>query len=206
MNKPHSEICGPEWLDRLDRWLEGDLDVDEASEFESHLAICPRCQEEARWAEDLRTRLAALPRPAAPLDLADKVWTRVSSIEETEKQARLQPGAVVSLKRLAPSRPRNPAIWGWTLAMAASLVLILSVWSPEREKRGPQYTQAEIHQAERQVEATLAYVGLVTARSVQMAGRDAVEKGWAASTRATAESLKEIDMLSFIHSEKEGLK
>lgn len=81
-----------DWSDRLQDWLDGDLDRSGRAAFEAHLAACTTCQTRAAefkaLDESLRT---AAPRLAPGLTLDDsfdaRIWDRIDSIDEAQRAA-----------------------------------------------------------------------------------------------------------------------
>ncbi len=86
----------PEVRERLSAWLDGELAPDEAARVDRHLESCGACRRELAQLEALENALGALPAPALPPGLPERV------------AARLQ-------------RPRRH--WWQSMALAASLVL-----------------------------------------------------------------------------------
>ncbi len=85
----------PEVQDHLSAWLDGELAPEVQAEVAEHLESCDACLRELAQLEALEQSLAALPAPAPPPGLAEKVVARLK-------------------------RPRR---WWQNLALAASLVV-----------------------------------------------------------------------------------
>lgn len=66
--------------DLLDAAVDGELPAEAAAEVMSHAAGCPRCAADLAALRALKAELAALPRPAAPAGLAERI--RASLPEE----------------------------------------------------------------------------------------------------------------------------
>ena len=57
----------------IDDWLDGALEPGEALAVDQHIGRCPRCRELADKARALQAELRALPAPAMPDDLAERL-------------------------------------------------------------------------------------------------------------------------------------
>ncbi|MFK7957222.1 MAG: hypothetical protein AB8B96_14090 [Lysobacterales bacterium] len=98
----------PNWFDeRIELWLDGELQGSEAALFEARLASDPLLEREVARATTLTSRLADLPSLKAP-----------SAIQRS----------VMEMTGAGWSLPSLPA-WGWSLggACAAALVLLVTV-------------------------------------------------------------------------------
>lgn len=74
-----------EWNDRLQDWLDGDLDERSTAALEAHLAQCPHCR---RFVEQLRGLDQALHEASAPLGLDSAFDARIFSQIETFDESR----------------------------------------------------------------------------------------------------------------------
>jgi anti-sigma factor RsiW len=132
---------------KLERYLDGDLPFDQATQVENHLRECHACRGEIDRERLLRENLTALPEIKCPPLLVAKIVRALDS----------------------PSKPAIPVRWrlfpgkGWrrlALAAAAPLALVvLLVWSSEDNKpTAPEqpYSQAEILAARQQAKLCLA--------------------------------------------------
>ncbi|HWK73218.1 MAG TPA: zf-HC2 domain-containing protein [Povalibacter sp.] len=80
-----------EWNDRLQDWLDGDLEAAEAPEFEAHLASCAICQERLGDFEQLETQLhQAAPTLALDSSFDARIFSQIESVDEAQRAAARQ--------------------------------------------------------------------------------------------------------------------
>ncbi len=158
MSKPVDVTCA-DVLDRLEAWIDGDLESREASLLEAHVECCAVCEAERRLAEEIRAGLRGLPE----FDLPDRVIKAVR--DETAptigERARGLLDTVVS-------RP-VPA-----MAAVAAIVLFMLALVPWRQSETPpRYSAEEVERAAEETKLALAYVGGI-ARYAQRQARHKV--------------------------------
>jgi anti-sigma factor RsiW len=77
-----------EWNDRLQDWLDGDLDERDAAALQTHLAECRRCQS---FAEELRGLDRELHEASAPLALDTafdaRIFSQIETFDESKRAA-----------------------------------------------------------------------------------------------------------------------
>ena len=82
---PHPEGTHCETvLDRLEAWVDGDLDHAALAQVESHLEGCAACRDEASMAREIRAELREMPR----YDTPEVVLARVRAQARAEHSAR----------------------------------------------------------------------------------------------------------------------
>jgi anti-sigma factor RsiW len=152
-------------LNRLDAWIDGDLDRAEAIGIEAHLERCPACQAERRLAEQMLTELRAMPDFGVP--------ERV--LQAVERKTR--PRWVETIRSSLPSevRRRLPAA-----AAFAAVVLAVVLVAPWDWRRGPEYSDEEIQRAAAETRLALAYIGSITRRAERRVKEKVLEEGAAA--------------------------
>jgi len=93
--------------ERLDEWVDGDLDPRKAAEVEAHLASCALCQARERRLRQLLAHAASLPRSVAP---PRDLWPGIASRIGRERTWSWSPGT-----------------WQpWALAAAATVLVALA--------------------------------------------------------------------------------
>lgn len=79
------------WNDRLQDWLDGDVDRSDGPAFESHLAHCDLCQQRLAEFEDLDE---ALQRAAPPIALDEsfdrRLFAQIDTVDEAQRAAARQ--------------------------------------------------------------------------------------------------------------------
>jgi anti-sigma factor RsiW len=112
----------PNWQERLQGLIDGELDAAHAAEVEAHVADCVACSEAYADALKLRTALRGEGvRTGAPAGLAARLEAMVQAAEAP-------PAPVVSLSGRA--RRRDGMLWGFGgagLALAACAVLAVAI-------------------------------------------------------------------------------
>jgi hypothetical protein len=165
-----------EVLDRLDAWIDGDLDATEADGIATHVDCCNSCQIAKREAEELISALRSLPEFEIPERMLQSVRGRaaqgfVSRLGEALRGSILRP---------------MPA-----LAAAATVVLAFVVLFPWRSPTVPEYADHEITRAAEETKLALAYVGGVARRAEIRVTERVLEEGVAAQTvRGISRSMK----------------
>jgi anti-sigma factor RsiW len=136
--------------DRIDSFIDGELDTDELSVFETHSASCPSCREELELAQRVTAGLRDLPSQRCPDSVTDGVF---GTIEPVHRQGPRES----FLQRFFDRRGGllRPAITG-----VALLIVIVSTVLIGRIRNGMEAVPpAEIARAEAELKWTLAYVG-----------------------------------------------
>lgn len=75
-----------EWNDRLQDWLDGELNSGDAAAFEAHLKTCAECQQSVEDLEELDAALVAA-SPALQLDTAfdAQLFARIEAIDDSKR-------------------------------------------------------------------------------------------------------------------------
>jgi hypothetical protein len=169
------ENCS-EVRDRIEAWLDGDLDALEAANLAAHVDLCPSCQIAKREAEELISALRSLPEYGIPERVIQGVRDRTVRGPFFRLQEALQ-GVVL--------RP-VPA-----LAAVAAIVLMVVVLAPWRIPSSSQYTDHEITRAAKETKLALALVGSAARRAEASLADKVLREGVAAETvRGIDRSLK----------------
>ena len=89
MNQPSSHSFAhhsTQWNDRLQDWLDGELNEADSAAFEAHLAGCAECQQRVAEFEQLD---AALDDAAPPLQLSDdfdqRLWAQIDAVDDSQR-------------------------------------------------------------------------------------------------------------------------
>jgi anti-sigma factor RsiW len=113
----------PDWQDRLQGLIDGELDAAHTAEVEAHLATCDACSEDYAQAMQLRAALRGEGvRARAPDRLAARLDAAIL--------AAAAPTAVSAAKPASPWRRLDRALWGAGgagLALAACAVLAVAI-------------------------------------------------------------------------------
>jgi anti-sigma factor RsiW len=117
-----------EWDERLQDWLDGELEGDAAAAFEAHLRDCTRCQHNLARLEELDAALSeATPPMHLGSDFDAKLFARIDAIDESQRleaRRRLEQEWQQQMQSLARNWRRTLAfvipgiIGGIALAMA----------------------------------------------------------------------------------------
>lgn len=137
--------------ERIDRWLDGELDEEAVAALEADAAADPNIEREMRLAQAARSALASLPRPVCPPEVA--AAAKAAARADRPDRAPLR-----------NARRRAAAFAVAVVLIATSLVLI------SRQPAEPQPTHAEVQKALDDIQfafAVVADVGKRTGESVR---------------------------------------
>lgn len=136
-------------LDRIEAWIDGDLDGRDVEWITAHVGECSSCRTAKREAEEMVSALRSLPDFEIPEQLIQRVRDR----------ARPGPASrfVEVLRR--PMLSPLPA-----LATAAAVALVVAVLSPWRGPNPPQFPDHEVVRAAEETRLAVALVGSVVRR------------------------------------------
>jgi len=150
MSQPvEARPCG--WvLERLEAWIDDELNEAERALVTAHVEGCKSCRREQRVAEEVVAELRALPDFELPEAVAREVArkTRQGGVE------RFSPYLEGLFRRPLPA----------VAALAAVVAMIIVVW-PWRDGSRPQYSEQEIARASSELRLAFAYVGAITRRA-----------------------------------------
>ncbi len=170
--------CCADILERLDAWIDGDLDAAEAAAVKEHVDHCDSCQAERQLAEAVVAELRSMPEFDVPQRVVQRIRgkTRPTLIDRSR--------IFVEDHRIRPA----PAF-----AVAAAVVLLVLVVSPWRQPTEPQYTDREVARAVAETRFALAYVGSVAQRAELRVKERVLNQGAAGKTvRGVRRSLQVI--------------
>jgi anti-sigma factor RsiW len=156
-----------EVLDRLDAWIDGDIDTSEADAIAAHVDCCQSCQTAKRDAEELIIALRSLPE----FDIPDRVVRSARNRATPSLVSRAGEAWRGSIFRPMPA-----------LAAVATVVLLVVVFSPWRGPTTPQLVDHEITRATEETKLALALVGSVTRKAELSVAESILEDGVAAQT------------------------
>jgi len=168
MSRRVESMSCAEVRDRIEAWIDGDLEPAEAGVLEVHMEGCAACDEERRLADEIRAGLRGLPE----LDLPDRVIKAVR--DETAptigERARGLLDAIVT-------RP-VPAV----AAVAAIVLFMLAVVPWRQSETPPRYSAEEVARAAEETKLALAYVSSITRRAEFQVRRRVFEDGAVSAT------------------------
>jgi anti-sigma factor RsiW len=137
-------------LERLEAWIDGDLEEGEAAAVEAHVDLCETCRAERRLAETVIAELRALPEFDVPETVLEAVHSKI----------RPTPGERLhTFFEVSTFRPVAVA------AAVAAVVLAVMVFSPSPRPTEHQYTDQEVARAVAETKLALAYVGGIAQRA-----------------------------------------
>ena len=154
-------------LDRLDAFLDGDLDRAEAIAVEAHLAGCSACQAEHRLAEEVLIELRALPEFEVPAPVLEAVSSETGA------------GGWEKFSAIVGSAVRRPLPAAAAVAAVVVAVVLVSPWGG---RQSSQYSEEEIRRATEETKLALAYVGDITRRAELRVKEKVLDQGVAAKT------------------------
>jgi len=170
--------CCADVLERLDAWIDGDLDDAEAAAVEEHVDRCESCQAEQQLAMAVVAELRSMPEFDVP-----------ARVMKTVKRETL-PTLVERFRAFFEDHRIRPAP---AFAVIAAVILIVLVVTPWRRPAEPQYTDQEIARAVADTRLALAYVGSIAQRAEVRVKERILDEGVAAQTvRGVRRSLQVI--------------
>ena len=161
-----SDGCA-EVLDRLDAWIDGDVDESEAVAMQAHVDDCEACQRERRLAEELVAELRAMPRFEVP----ERVLRAVDRQTRTGVAEKLHSFFEAIVRRPLPA-----------MAAVAAVLVVAVVMTPWNRSSVPEYSEQEISRAADDLRLAFAYVGDVTRRAEVRVKDRVLDEGVAAQT------------------------
>ena len=159
--------CCPAVLERLDAWIDGDLNGDDAAAVKVHVDQCELCRAEQQLAEAVVAELHSMPE----FDVPERVMQTVRKETRPTPVERFR--AFVEDHRIQPVP---------VFAVFAAVVLMVLVFSPWRRTAEPQYTDQEIARAVAETRLAIAYVGNVAQRAELRVKARVLDHGAAAQT------------------------
>lgn len=170
--------CCSDVLERLDAWIDGDLDDGASAAVRAHIDRCQSCRAEQQLAEVVLAELRSMPE----FDVPERVLQTVRNTTRSAHENR--PGNFFGSFRFRPA----PA-----LAAVASVVVMVLVLSPWRRASEPQYTDQEVARAVAETRLALAFVGNAAQRAEIRVKARVLDQGAAAQTvRGVRRSLQVI--------------
>jgi len=146
MSRCVDSVTCAEVHDRLDAWIDGDLDTVEADAVETHVERCAACDMERRLAEEIRTELSGFP----DFDPPDRVLSAVRGAAPAV--AVLAVGVVLMLTVLPTRESGTPQYTDKEMARAA-----------EETRLALAYVSSVTRRAESQVRRKIFEDGAVSA-------------------------------------------
>jgi hypothetical protein len=156
-----------EILDRLDAWIDGDLDQTRAAAMQAHIDGCESCRHERQLAEEVLAELRVMPEFEIPERVLNAVYRKT------------RPGVVEKLHSIIEGAVRRPLP---AMASVAAVLLLVVVISPWDRKSAPEYSDQEISRAAAELRLAFAYVGDITRRAEERVKERVIDESVAAQT------------------------
>lgn len=159
-----------EWMqERIDAYCDGDLSPAESAVANQHLSRCAACAEELQLARQVAGSLRALPAMTCPDSIPDAVRARIGASGNAQWGVTPWPWYYRWQEFF-----KRPAVIG--VATALLFVVITAVLG-NQQKPQPEFTQAEIENAELDAKLALAYLSRCTDRADATVRKDVFEQG-----------------------------
>lgn len=162
------------FLDRVELYVDGELDGKEREAFESHARSCAPCRRELSLAETVLEELKALPQLRCPEDVVDRAAAAADVGSRGEDSPLRRWFGWLGGYRNVSLRP----------AMAVMLVVIVAVTmfvlrhhdqSPFNGNDRAAYDQKEIELAKIEAEIAFAYIGKYSRRTGEIIRKDIIQ-------------------------------
>lgn len=146
------------WLDdRVEAYLDDELDNEERIRFEQLLDEATDIRQELTYAINIRDELRAIPTPEFPVHLEKAILTEVRKNAWTDFRTRLGSGLAGGLFGGAMLRWR-PALATFLVLVAATVFLVVTLRPNGAVTVDETYSQAEVDQALEEAKWALGYV------------------------------------------------
>lgn len=155
-------------LERIEAFVDGELPPDEAPLVEVHLNACRLCAEEVVFAREMQMSLRSIPHMDCPDRVIEAVYRHIEQESAPARTPVISRPTLWDTIRSWFSSPRLAPALGF-----AAVVVVAGVWLLKPGTKEP--SQAEIADAQRQVEWTLAYLGSVNEKVTAVATESAVQ-------------------------------
>lgn len=168
-------------LDRIDPYLDGELDAGDTAEFEKHIAGCAGCRNELALARAVLDELRGFPGLECPRRVVEGAAERCEAGRT---------GSRGTAARRHPARRildwfRSPGVPALRPAMAVMVVLIAAVsvfvvsrhgQSPFHQAREEALTEQEIELAKLDAMLAFAYLGKYSRRTAEIVAEDVIRQ------------------------------
>lgn len=178
MDKKNMFAC-VDALERIEAYLDGELDATEATALEHHRKACPACAEELAWARRVRQELRALPPLECSPGVMDSVMAAAAGPPAVGTTAAEAPASESVLPFPQPTRSTQRfAPWALRFAAAAAVVLAVLAGALLLRPTAPQtqFTAAELAQAEKEARLAFAYLSTIQRRAGHKIQQDVLVK------------------------------
>lgn len=176
--------------DRIEDYLDQSADPAWLGLFESHREVCASCRAELLTAERTQALIQSLPAEECPQRVVEAIYS--ATLDRNSRTTHQKPARFTFWTFFFGGKPV-------AISLACVLLLLLATvsWNDRsKEEIEPAgFSRTEIELAERQVTATLAYVGQVSLQGIAAASRAAVEEAVAAPVEKTIETILRSDAL-----------
>lgn len=173
MPQPFEPLSCDQACDRLEAWIDGDLDQKASEDVRRHIEGCPSCRNELELAEEISATLRSLPSFAMPAGVLQAVRTATEADSAQE-----------------------PAAGWWTrpvaaVAAIAAAVLLALVIAPERQKPLPHADTAEVERVTAETRLAMAYLASAARRAeARVTNRVVRDRAVMATVNGVSSSLK----------------
>lgn len=158
MNRPERTVC-EQMQDLIETYLDGAGTRAQTSAFESHVETCNECAAELALARQVRTGLDSLPLQNCPVFVSEAVLDYAAA------------------RPLAARRPWWSLVWRPALvgAVAVLLLAITGYVGQNGKQATPQFTHAELEQAQKQAKWTLVFINQLSRRTATNLKQDVID-------------------------------
>jgi anti-sigma factor RsiW len=170
------------WVEeRIDSYLDGDLDTNEIAGLEDHLGMCAHCRSEVALARSVLEGLHDLPQMTCPDGVRERVLERARTAERSRGSlvARLRAG----MAGLGGIRLR-PALAG----VMAIIIVVASIVAVRVNRTVEHFSPEQVENAESVLRWTFAYMNEVGRKS-GYAARDGIVEASVTAEQAVRSAL-----------------
>lgn len=154
-------------LERVEAFVDSDLPPDEAVAVEAHIYRCQPCAEEVEFAREMQASLRSCHKMQCPDRVVEAVYQHIGLQEQPANTQISRPPLWETVRQWFSSPRMIPALGMAVVAVVAAVLLL--------KPNAVEHSDAEVAEATRQVEWTLAYLGSVNERVTAVATGTAVQ-------------------------------
>lgn len=169
------EVCD-DVVEYIEAYIDNDLPAEEVSLMDKHIQSCPSCLEELAFAREMQTELRAFQQMECPDRVIEAVYQHIDQHSTSAVHAPPPTSSSVwDSVRAWWSSLRPSPVFMPALALGVTAVIAIGGWLLFRPASSPTMSEAEIANAKRQVEWTLAYLGSVNTKVAAVATGEVVQ-------------------------------
>lgn len=168
------EACN-DVLEHIDAYIDNDLSAEEVSLLDKHIQSCSSCSEELVFAREMQSELRAFPRMECPDHVIEAVYEHIGQQAPVSSTTSPSSSSLWASVRTLWNSLRPSPVFVPALSLGVTAFVAVGAWLLLRPATQPTMSEAEIADAKRKVEWTLAYLGSVNTKVAAVATGEVVQ-------------------------------